>query len=86
MKTLLLLLILLLFTGCISVQEKVQADAFLIDHQDASLYRKLKDGTEDYLPIPGNRDVRHYMCWHEEDIKKWAEKLTKKCPNAGVVD
>jgi hypothetical protein len=51
----------------------------LIDSTDATLYRVLDDGTEEFMNIYLNPEAELFMCWHKDDVKKWADKLTEKC-------
>ena len=66
-------------TACNDEKEKIEADSYLVDSEDASLYRVLDDGEEEFLVIKGNKEAENFMCWHKEDVKKWADLLTKKC-------
>jgi len=50
-----------------------------VDSSDASLYRILDDGEEEFLMIKGNKEAEQFICWHKDDTKKWAKLLTKKC-------
>ena len=71
--------------SCRSVQEKIEAESWLVDSEDATLYRVVEENGEEYeefIPIKGNKSSENFMCWHKDDIQKWAELLTKKCENS----
>jgi hypothetical protein len=65
--------------ACKEEQEKIEADSWLIDSTDATLYRVLDYGTEEFMNIYLNPEAELFMCWHKDDVKKWADKLTEKC-------
>ena len=68
--------------ACKSVQEKIEADAWNIDHTDATIYRVVeKDGREyeEFLEILNNPEMEKFMVFHNDDIAKWAKRFRKRC-------
>jgi len=79
MKVIIIIIFFISFFGCKDVQKKIDADSWLVDSTDATLYRVLDNGQEEYIHIHLNPEAEQFMCWHKDDVKKWANELTAKC-------
>lgn len=70
--------------GCrTSVTKQIEADLWLIDHTDSTLYRVVKkpDGTEveQFYQIPGNSNMKRFACMIDTDRKRWLELIERQC-------
>lgn len=77
------------FLACEDVKDEIQAEVWLIDNEtpeDTGLFRTINDPScgdfgescEEFLPIT-EPAIKEFMCWHKDDVKKWADRLTKEC-------
>ena len=67
----------LLMISCQAPIKKINADAWLIDSVDGTLYRVLNNGFEEYLVIIGNRQAEDFMCFHKDQIKEHIKESLK---------
>jgi len=37
------------------------------------------ENDEEFMNIYLNPEAEKFMCWHKDDVKKWADQLTEKC-------
>lgn len=61
-------------TSCASVspkkRKKPKIELWLIDKDEVGLYRKLKNGYDNFLPIKSNPDMDRFMCFDKRSFLK----------------
>lgn len=69
-----------LFMGanCSSLQKKLEADIWLVDPNDGSIYRNVGEDDVEYIYCT-DRSAELFSCMHKDDVTKWTDVLNAKC-------
>ncbi len=76
------LLLMMGLTACKQDQLKIEADGWMIDETDSTLFRVVKKNGreyEEFLEIKDNKEMKRFLCFTDTDRKKWAEVLSREC-------
>ena len=60
--------------ACGHKKPKSDVEAWLIDENEVTLYRKLDGDLEQVIPIPKNKDVSKFMCFSMESLQSYLEE------------
>lgn len=66
------------FPSCMSVPAKtmkIPKRFWLIDPNEAVLFRKINPVTEEALPIKGNAQMKEFVCAHKDELEKELDAL-----------
>lgn len=54
---------------------KKEVEIWLIDEQELLLFRKIKGGKEQVIPISENKDMNRFLCIDQREYKELYESL-----------
>lgn len=54
--------------ACAHKKQKKDAEIWYIDAYDVVLFRQIKNGKEQIIPIKNNESMRKFTCMNEEDF------------------
>lgn len=67
----------LFLAGC-EEGEKIRAEIYSVDPSDGSIYRRLDNGTEEFL-FCTDKSARDFKCMHRNDLEAVIIQATRRC-------
>lgn len=64
--------------ACAPAQKKIDVEVWLIDEEELVLYRKIKGGKEQVIPLHRNKSTHKFMCVDTDEFNAVIEQALER--------